>query len=66
MDCRSYMSEEDWEHMMADLGYNTVNLRDSRYDCVIHLVTAADGNGLYLQLCICLLMVYWATMCIRH
>jgi len=28
---------------MDDLGVSTINIRDNRYDAVIHLVTAADG-----------------------
>lgn len=28
---------------MDDLGVSTVQIRDNRYDCVIHMVTAADG-----------------------
>jgi hypothetical protein len=28
---------------MDDLGTNVVQLRDIRYDAVLHLVTAADG-----------------------
>jgi len=28
---------------MDDLGVSTVQIRDNRYDSVIHMVTAADG-----------------------
>ena len=28
---------------MDDLGVSTIQIRDNRYDAVIHLVTAADG-----------------------
>jgi hypothetical protein len=28
---------------MDDLGVSTVQLRDNRYDAVLHMVTAADG-----------------------
>ena len=28
---------------MDDLGVSTVQIRDNRYDAVIHMVTAADG-----------------------
>lgn len=29
--------------MLDDMGFNTVMLRDNRYDAVMHMVTAADG-----------------------
>ena len=28
---------------MDDLGVSTIQIRENRYDAVIHLVTAADG-----------------------
>lgn len=31
-------------------GFNTVYLRDGRYDAIIHLVTAADGAEKYYTL----------------
>jgi hypothetical protein len=37
------MDEDSWEAMMEEMNENTNNLRDRRYDAVIHLVTAADG-----------------------
>jgi len=43
MDCRSYMPEDEWEQLVNELGTSTIELRDNRYDCVVHLVTAADG-----------------------
>lgn len=43
MDVRSYMPSHEWEQMMQELGLNTLELRDTRYDCVVHMVTAADG-----------------------
>jgi CYTH domain-containing protein len=43
MDCRSYMPEEDWIKLTKEVGSSTLTLRDSRYDCVVHFVTAADG-----------------------
>lgn len=32
-----------WLKMLADLNLREVELRDARYDCVIHLVSAAKG-----------------------
>lgn len=43
MDPHAYMSEEVWQIILDEQGWNPVNLRDKRYDAVIHLVTAADG-----------------------
>lgn len=43
MDTRAYMHEAEWEVLMDDFGWNTVDLRDKRYDAVVHLVTAAIG-----------------------
>jgi hypothetical protein len=43
MDGSAYVDEDDWQALMDDLGTNTTQLRDNRYDAVLHLVTAADG-----------------------
>ncbi|MBR6944733.1 MAG: AAA family ATPase [Prevotella sp.] len=42
MDISCYLSEEAWEAIMIETGVNTIGLRDSRYDAVLHLVTAAN------------------------
>ena len=43
MDISTYLPEETWQALMDDLGTNTIQLRDSRYDAVLHLVSAANG-----------------------
>eukprot|EP00039_Didymoeca_costata_P033484 m.42602 g.42602 ORF g.42602 m.42602 type:complete len:457 (-) comp9895_c0_seq1:82-1452(-) len=44
MDGRGYLSAEEWEKVKKNVGGLTdANLRDERYDAVLHLVTAADG-----------------------
>lgn len=43
MDARAYMSEESWNKVLDRNSLNAVELRDNRYDQVIHLVTAANG-----------------------
>lgn len=43
LDGSAYVSESGWQALMDDLGYNTVQLRENRYDAVMHMVTAADG-----------------------
>jgi len=29
--------------VLDEMGWNPINLRDKRYDAVLHMVTAADG-----------------------
>ena len=43
MDISAYMAPELWEKMTKELGTSTMELRDKRYDAVLHLVSAADG-----------------------
>lgn len=43
MDARAYMSEDSWNRVLKRNGLNAVELRDNRYDQVVHLVTAANG-----------------------
>lgn len=43
LDGSAYVDEEDWQALLDDLGTNVVQLRDTRYDAVLHLVTAARG-----------------------
>jgi CYTH domain-containing protein/thymidylate kinase len=42
-DISAYMKPELWEELTKDVGTNTTELRDERYDAVLHLVSAADG-----------------------
>ena len=50
MDGKAYVSEAVWQAIMDEMGWNEVYLRDSRYDAVIHMVTAADGAEKYYDL----------------
>lgn len=43
MDGSAYVSKSQWQALMDDMGVSTVQIRDNRYDAVIHMVTAADG-----------------------
>jgi len=43
MDISCYLPQEAWEAILIETGTNTIGLRDSRYDAVLHLVTAANG-----------------------
>jgi len=38
------MTAEQWDQMMSDNGWNEVELRDSRYNQVVHMVSIADAS----------------------
>lgn len=50
MDPAAYMSPEVFQALLDEQGWNQINLRDKRYDMVLHLVTAADGAEEYYTL----------------
>jgi hypothetical protein len=43
MDGLGYIGEEAWRRLLAEVGYEEPQLREQRYDGVVHLVTAACG-----------------------
>lgn len=43
MDGRAYMSNSAWGELLTATGFQEGELRDARYDLVVHMVTAADG-----------------------
>eukprot|EP00033_Pygsuia_biforma_P000323 GCRY01000394.1.p1 GENE.GCRY01000394.1~~GCRY01000394.1.p1 ORF type:complete len:408 (-),score=41.38 GCRY01000394.1:317-1540(-) len=43
LDCFAYMDKEVWQAILDENGWSIVQLRDKRYDCVVHLITAAIG-----------------------
>lgn len=43
LDGSAYVSRNNWQALLDDLNMNTINLRDNRYDAILHMVTAADG-----------------------
>jgi hypothetical protein len=43
MDGSAYVDKTQWKGLMDEIGVSAVQLRDHRYDAVLHLVTAADG-----------------------
>jgi hypothetical protein len=43
MDSVGYCGWESWNRILNRTGWSTEELRDTRYDAVLHLVTAADG-----------------------
>ena len=43
MDGSAYLSPEQWDVLLNELGLYEQDIKDYRYDLVIHLTTAADG-----------------------
>lgn len=43
MDATAFVSEEDCRRIMSTNGWNQIDLRDNRYNLVIHMVSAAVG-----------------------
>lgn len=43
MDASAFVTPEKWDKMMAANGWNSVELRDNRYNQIIHMVSAANG-----------------------
>ncbi|XP_077533718.1 TRPL translocation defect 14 isoform X2 [Haemaphysalis longicornis] len=43
MDASAFVSKEIWEKIIKAHGWNTVDLRDNRYNQIVHLVSAANG-----------------------
>ena len=43
MDSLAFTTDNIWQAILDETGWNTIQLRDRRYEAVIHLVTAADG-----------------------
>ena len=50
MDNLAYMSQQSRQYFRQNCGYDLDVMRDTRYDMVIHMVTAADGAAKYYTL----------------
>lgn len=50
MDGSAYIDVDGWSQLMAEVGLDPISARDSRYDAVFHLVTAADGAEAFYTL----------------
>eukprot|EP00835_Amoeboradix_gromovi_P007092 NODE_1053_length_1683_cov_0.205808.p1 type:complete len:411 gc:universal NODE_1053_length_1683_cov_0.205808:1493-261(-) len=50
LDCSAYIERSSWLQMLRELNLKEVELRDARYDAIIHLVTAADGASQFYNL----------------
>lgn len=49
MNGSAHTSEKVWQAVLDETGWSTIQLRDRRYEAVIHLVTAADGAREFYQ-----------------
>eukprot|EP00659_Diplonema_papillatum_P005404 gene5404-8250_t len=47
MDGKAFCAEDQWKRILREGGWTDSGLRDSNYDLVLHLVTAADGAASY-------------------
>lgn len=43
MDASAYICKDKWERLMAANNWNAIELRDNRYNQIIHMVSAANG-----------------------
>jgi len=43
MDGQAYTNEDVWQALLDETAWSTIQLRDRRYEAVIHMVSAADG-----------------------
>lgn len=43
MDGAAYTDENVWQAILDEMGWSTPQLRDRRYEAVIHMMTAAEG-----------------------
>lgn len=43
MDGSAYTNENVWQAILDETGWSTIQLRDRRYEAVIHMMTAAEG-----------------------
>lgn len=43
MDASAYIDTDKWERMKAGNGWNEIEMRDNRYNQIVHMVSAANG-----------------------
>ena len=51
MDISAYLSPQQWQDIIGEVGYTQTQLRDERYDAILHLVSAADGAEQFYTTC---------------
>jgi len=50
MDGKAYLSDKKWKKILNERGVTEADLRDTRYNAVFHMVTAADGASAFYTL----------------
>lgn len=50
MDGKAYLSDQKWQQILDQRGVAEADLRDTRYNAVFHMVTAADGASAFYTL----------------
>jgi thymidylate kinase len=50
MDGKAYLSQEQWDVLLNEMGLYEQDIKDYRYDLVIHFTTAADGATDHYQI----------------
>lgn len=50
MDGSAYVTDEIWAGVLKSVGLDIISARDTRYDAIFHLVTAADGASTFYTL----------------
>lgn len=43
MDASAYIDADKWERMKTGNGWNEIEMRDNRYNQIVHMVSAANG-----------------------
>jgi hypothetical protein len=43
MDASAYIDVDKWERMKTSNGWNEIEMRDNRYNQIVHMVSAANG-----------------------
>lgn len=43
MDASAYIETDKWEEMKKSNGWNEIEMRDNRYNQIVHMVSAANG-----------------------
>lgn len=59
----SVISKEKWEYMLASNNLNSVDMRDNRYNQIIHLVSAANGAEDFYSTEVCPINQIYSLQC---
>lgn len=56
------ISKEKWDEMMAANQWNSVELRDNRYNQIVHMVSAANGAEEFYSTEVCIPTIHSSPM----